>query len=142
MYAGYVFVCNKESLKTCMRQKLFACSRETIKTVEELGLGSVVFLLNKESNTLVGPFTAAGYLDRTGLEPGAWTEVTDMHSMSENIRVKWEDLHELKNAQTRFPFLKEIKACKLSQFQTQDLLDALNQAPLLSTKQGSAPKDK
>jgi hypothetical protein len=139
MYVGYVFVCSKESLHDCLRQKLFACSGETIKNVEEVGVGSVVFLFNTDSKTLIGPFTASG-LRRTGLEPGTWKEVTDEHSVSENIRVKWENLHELRNAQDRFPFLKDIKACKLSQFQTQDMLNALDEAPLFSMKQSSNPE--
>jgi hypothetical protein len=141
MYVGYVFLCNKQSFNDCMRQKLFTCSAESIKSVQEVGLGSVVFLFNTDSNTLIGPFTAAGST-RTGLEPGTWTEVTDKHNVSENIRVKWEDLHELKDAQHRFPFLRNIKACKLSQFQTQDLLNALGEAPSFSTKQSYAPKRK
>jgi hypothetical protein len=139
MYVGYVFLCNMESLKDCVRQKLFTCSGESSKTIQEVAAGSVVFLLNTDSNTLIGPFTAPDST-RTGLEPGTWTEVEDTHSLSENIRVEWEDLHELKNAQGRFPFLKDIKSCKLSQLQTQELLDALGQGPLFSTKESSAPK--
>ena len=139
MYVGYVFLCNEESLKDCVRQKLFNCSGESSKTIQEVPAGAVVFLLNTDSKTLIGPFTAPDST-RRGLEPGTWTEVTDMHDVSENIRVEWEDLHELKNAQDSFPFLKDIKACKLSEFQTQELLDALGQAPLFSTKQTSAPK--
>jgi hypothetical protein len=139
MYVGYVFVCSKQSLKDCMREKQFACSGETIESIEEVGVGSVVFLLNTDSNTLIGPFTAAGSR-RTGLEPGTWKEVTDEHNVSENIRVKWENLHELKNPQARFPFLKDIKTCKLSQLQTQEMLDALDKAPLFSMKQSSGPE--
>jgi len=141
MYFGYVFLCNRESLKDCMRQKLFRCSEESTKTIHEVAAGSVVFLLNPDSNTLIGPFTAADS-NRTGLEPGTWNEVTDTHLLSENIKVEWEDLHEMKNAQDKFPFLKNIKTCKLSTFQTQDMLTALSQAPSLSTKQSSTPKSR
>jgi hypothetical protein len=90
-------------------------------------VGSIVFLLNMGSNTLVGPFTAAGH-SGTGLKPGGWREVTDTRTNA-GIRVEWEKLHELKNAQDMFPFLKDINTCKLSHFQTQDLLNALKEAP-------------
>jgi len=101
-------------------------------------VGSIVFLFNMDSNTLVGPFTAAGS-PRTGLEPGAWTEVTETQNKT-SIRVEREELHEMKNAQDKFPFLKDINTCKLSHFQTQDLLNTLKEAPLLSMKQSSARK--
>ncbi|MGA2768674.1 MAG: hypothetical protein ABSF24_10225 [Candidatus Bathyarchaeia archaeon] len=95
-------------------------------------VGSIVFLLNMDSNTLVGPFTATGSA-RTGLEPGGWREVTDTQNKA-SIRVEREELHEMKDAQDKFPFLKDINTCKLSHFQTQDLLNALKEAPLFSTK--------
>jgi len=139
MYAGYVFVCSKQVLKDCMREKFVACPREITKSGEELEVGSVVFLLIADSNTLIGPFTVAGSR-RTGLEPGTWKEVTDEHDVSENIGVEWENLHELKNPQDRFPFLKGVKTYKLSQLQTQGMLDVLDEAPLFSMKQSSNPE--
>jgi len=141
MYAGYVFVCCEQSLKDCVREKFFAFSPETAKNVEELEDGSVVFLLNADSNELVGPFTAVASAG-TGLEPGAWEEVMDEHDISENIRVKWENLHELKNPQVKFPFLKDIKTHKLSQLQTQEMLDALDEAPLFSMEPSSSQERK
>jgi hypothetical protein len=39
-----------------------------------------------------------------------------------------------------FSFLKDINTCKLSHFQTQDLLNALKEAPLFNMKQGSVRK--
>lgn len=138
MYVGYVFLCSADSLTDCLRHKLFTCSGESVKIVREMEAGSIVFLLNMGSNTLVGPFTAAGST-RTGLEPGGWTEVTDARNKA-SVRVEREELHEMKNAQDKFPFLKDINTCKLSHFQTQDLLNALKEAPLFSIKQSSARK--
>jgi hypothetical protein len=132
MYTGYVFLCASESLKDCLKHKLFTCSGENVKVVREVEVGSIVFLLNMDSNTLVGPFTAAGST-RTGLEPGGWREVSDTQYKA-SIRVEREELHEMKDAQGKFPFLKDINTCKLSHFQTQDLLTALKEAPLFSTK--------
>jgi hypothetical protein len=94
-----------------------------------LGPGYVVFFFNTVSDTLVGPFTASGS-SKKGVEPGAWSEVVDAHTFSGNFRVEWETLHEVKHARRRFPFLKDLDACKLSSLQVEDLLSALNKAPL------------
>jgi|SRR5271157_674166 len=132
MYDGHVFLCDAGSLKDCMRNKLFTCSGENVTKVRELEVGSIVFLFNMRTDTLVGPFTATGSTG-AGLEPGSWKEVDDGKN-DYNIRVEWEDLHELKNAQEKFPFLGDLNTCKLTHFQTQDLMDALKKAPALYIK--------
>ena len=137
MYAGYVFLCESESLKDCLRHKQFTCSGENVQIVQEMDVGSIVFLFNTDSDKLVGPFTAAG--PSTGLEPGGWREFTDTRTNA-SISVEWENLHELKNAQEKFPFLKDINICKLSHFQTQDLLNALKEAPSFNLKKSSEYK--
>jgi hypothetical protein len=136
MYAGHVFLCASESISDCLKHKRFTCSGEGVQVVREMEAGSVVFLLNMDSGTLVGPFTASGSAG-TGLEPGGWREVTDAKNKT-SIAVEWEELHEMKNAQERFPFLKDINTCRLSHFQTQDLMNALKEAPPVNLKQGSA----
>jgi hypothetical protein len=127
MYAGYVFLCNNTSLKECLRQKRLSCPSEK-RISQDIGINSVVFLFNEDSNTLVGPFTAVGSAE-IGLEPGTWTEEISRHSLSGNIMVEWEELHEMRDAQLKFPFLKDKETCKLSNFQTQDLLNTLKKAP-------------
>ena len=131
MYVGYVFLCSTAVLKQCLKRKLFSCAGETAKIAEEVGVDSVVFLLDTESKTLVGPFTAVGS-GEAPLEPGTWTDNTDIRSISTNVKVEWEDLHAMKNPQGRFPFLKDFKVCHLSHFQTQELLNALKQQPLFT----------
>jgi hypothetical protein len=132
MYVGHVFLCNADSLKDCTKRRLFTCSGENVQIVREMEVGSIVFFLNMDSNTLVGPFTVSGSSE-TDLKPGTWRDVTDTRTNA-GIRVEWEDLHELKNAQDMFPFLKDINVCKLSHFQTQDLLNALKEAPSFNMK--------
>lgn len=126
MNQGYVFPCAGESLKNCVRSRLFTCSGEAAR---EIGPGYLVFFINTDSETLVGPFTASGSSE-TGPEPGAWTEVIDPHTFSGNFRVEWEELHEIKSARGKFPFLKDLNSCKLSSLQVEDLLVALKKAPL------------
>lgn len=126
MNQGYVFPCAGKSLENCVRSRLFTCSGEAASDVRP---GYLVFFLNTDSDTLVGPFTASGS-SKKGPEPGAWTEVVDPHTFSGNFRVEWEELHEMKYARGKFPYLKDLTACKLSSLQVEDLINALKKAPL------------
>ncbi|HVP16697.1 MAG TPA: hypothetical protein VMT42_04965 [candidate division Zixibacteria bacterium] len=132
MYEGHVFLCDAGSVKDCVKRRLFTCTGEKVQIVSQMELGSIVFLLNMDSNTLVGPFTVSGSSE-TDLKSGAWRDFTETRTNA-GIRVEWENLHELKNAQDIFPFLKDINVCKLSHFQTQDLLNALKDAPSFNKK--------
>jgi hypothetical protein len=127
MYSGYVFPCNSPSFDECLKTRHFACSSEP-EVTKEIGEGSVVFFLNEDSGKLVGPFTSAGAV-KTRLESGAWAEAVDEKSLSTNVRVRWEQLHEMEDAQAKFPFLKTKGVCKLSNLETQNLLDELKKAP-------------
>jgi Development and cell death domain len=128
MQTGYVFLCSNASMTECMRNKRFSCSSKQVKVAQELEIDTVIFLLNNETNTLLGPFTVVqGPED---LEKGTWYSSVDEHSFSENIKVEWESLHELKNATDKIPFLKDTKDCSLSDLQTQELLSILKDAPL------------
>ncbi|MGA3191571.1 MAG: hypothetical protein ABSD73_03545 [Candidatus Bathyarchaeia archaeon] len=109
-----------------MRSRLFTCSGEAAR---EIGPGYLVFFFNTGSDTLVGPFTASGS-SKTGPEPGAWTQAIDPHTFSGNFKVEWEELHELNHARRKFPFLKDLNACKLSPLQVEDVISALKKAPL------------
>ena len=112
----------------CMRNKQFSCSGKQVKVAQELEIDAVVFLLNAETGTLLGPFTVVKGLK--DLEKGTWYSSVDEHSFSENIKVEWERLHELKNATDKIRFLTDKKECALSAFQTQELLTELRNAPL------------
>ena len=112
----------------CVRNKRFSCSGKQVKVYKELEMNTVIFLLNDETKTLLGPFTVVqGPED---LEKGTWYSSIDEHSFSENLKVEWERLHELKNATDKIPFLKDIKECALTDFQIQELLSTLKDAPL------------
>ena len=112
----------------CLRNKRFSCSGKQVKVYKELEMNTVIFLLNDETKTLLGPFTVVkGSED---MEKGTWYSSVDEHSFSENLKVEWERLHELKNATKKIPFLKDIKECALTDFQIQELLSILKGAPL------------
>jgi hypothetical protein len=128
MQIGYVFLCSNASMTECMRNKRFSCSGKQVNVYNELELNTVIFLLNDETDTLLGPFTVVqGPED---MEKGTWYSSIDEHSASENLKVEWERLHELKNATAKIPFLKDIKECALTDFQIQELLSTLKGAPL------------
>jgi len=134
MYVGYVFVCNSTSFKDCVKNKRYTCSSEQVDIAQEIETGAVIFLHISESNKLIGPFTVVDEKG-TNLQPGTWTSSIDRNSLSGNIKIEWEELHELKNAQEKFAFLKDLKTCILSQSQIQEMLDALKEAPRLQTSQ-------
>ncbi len=112
----------------CMRNKRFSCSGKQVKAYKELEMNTIIFLFNNETDTLLGPFTVVqGPED---LEKGTWYSSVEENSFSENIKVEWERLHELKNATDKITFLKETKECALTDLQTQELLSTLKEASL------------
>ena len=128
MQTGYIFLCDNASISKCISNKSFSCAGKQVKVPIELELNMVIFLLNHETKTLLGPFTVVqGPED---MEKGTWYSSVEENSFSENIKVEWERLHELKNATDKVPFLKEIKECALTDLQTQELLLTLKSAPL------------
>lgn len=132
MYAGYVFLCDDPTLKQCLERKLFSCPADP-ESAQDIGEDSVVFFLNEDSGSLLGPFTAVES-DEARLEPGTWVEKVDEQDLSSNVRVEWEQLHELKEADVKFPFLRTKKVCKLTNVETQNLLNELKNAPLFDEK--------
>jgi hypothetical protein len=128
MYVGYVFVCNSSSFKDCVKNKRYTCASEQVDVAQEIETDAVIFLYVSESNKLIGPFTVADE-KRTNLQPGTWTSSIERSSLSGNIKVEWEELHELENAQEKFALLKDLNTCTLSQSQIQEMLDALKEAP-------------
>lgn len=128
MQTGYVFLCSDASMTDCMKNKRFICSGTQIDVAQELEKDTVVFLLNPETKTLLGPFTVVEGSEE--LEKGTWYSSVDEHSFSENIKVEWERLHQLKEATDKMPFLRDKRECALTALQTQELLTELRKAPI------------
>lgn len=129
------FCVQSASLKNWVKSETYACSGEQVSVAEDIETDAVVFLHVPEVNTLVGPFTVVDK-KRVDLQPGTWTSSIDRSSsLSGNIKVEWEKVRELKNAQDKFTFLKNLNACTLSQSQIQEMLDALKEAPRLQIAQ-------
>jgi hypothetical protein len=81
----------------------------------------------------LGRLFAVGSVEAS-LERGTWVEAVDRQSVASNIRVRWEELHEMNDAGIKFPFLKAKGVCKLSNLETQNLLNELEKAPRFSEK--------
>jgi hypothetical protein len=129
MYDGFVFFCTKTSQQQCLSNKRYTCSDQKTKPNEEdIKAGSILFLLNIDDKSLLGPFTAMTEEDE--LDAGAWAMDVDTHIPSEDIKVAWEDLHIIQNAPEELPFLKDLKTCKLTSMQTQRTLDILKKGEL------------
>ena len=129
MYSGYVFSCNSAEQAQCLRSKMFTCVGEDAKSAGEIRVGSLIFLYNDETDSLLGPFTALSEGAET-LDAGAWRGDIDDDSASQNVKLEWESLHSLAKASEQLPFLKEWKSCALTTTQIQRSLDLLNDAPL------------
>ena len=129
MYSGYVLFCGKTALGQCLSKRLYTCADSFKDEVTTIKRGSVLFIFNPETRILVGPFTAASEGAKR-IETGTWNSKIDEHSASENIKLEWEDLHSITDANERFPFLNKPKKCELSTLKVQTLLDALKEAPV------------
>lgn len=128
MYDGFVFYCNKAGQQHCLSTRHFACT-EKDKPRELVKEGSVIFLYNTDDKTVLGPFTA---LTEGGdeLDAGTWMMYVESKIPSEDLKVTWEDLHILHNADKELPFLDEIGTCRLGTTQTQRVLELLRGSPL------------
>ena len=128
MYSGYILFCSNTAFGKCLSKRLYTCADSHKDEVATIPRGSVLFMYNPETQTLVGPFTAAS-AGATRIETGTWTSTVDEHSASENIKLEWEDLHIINKADESFPFLKNPEKCELSTLNVQALLDTLKEAP-------------
>ncbi len=128
MNTGYVLFCGQTGFSHCISKRLYACQDQHKDEVATIKRGSVLFIYNTETESLVGPFTAANE-GASRVETGTWRSVIDEHSASENIKLEWEDLHVIEKAGDRFEFLKNPEKCEVSPIWTQELLDALAEAP-------------
>ena len=128
MYSGYVLFCNKTTLGQCVSKRQYTCTDSHKSEVETIKKGSILFIYDSASKSLVGPFTAATE-SASRIETGAWSTRIDDHSASANVKLEWEDLHVIHNAAEKFPFLNEPEKCELSTLRIQTLLDALKEAP-------------
>lgn len=129
MYDGYVFYCNRTSQQQCLTTRHFSCAEQPKKVPGPIKEGSVVFLYNTEENTVLGPFTALTEGAET-LDAGTWVMDVDSKIPSEDLKVTWENLHIIQNADKELPFLDEMSTCKLGTTQTQRVLDLLRQGQL------------
>ena len=129
MYDGYMLFCTKTTQQQCLSNKRYTCADKKTKPDEEIKANSVVFLYNTDDKTLLGPFTSlSGGTDE--LDAGTWAEDVDTKIPSEDIKVTWEGLHIIHDADKELPFLVEPKTCRLSTTQTQRVLDLLKQGEL------------
>ena len=86
MQTGYVFLCNRAVMSECARNRRFSCSGKQVEAAQELKANTIIFLLNYENGTLMGPFTVAqGPED---LVKGAWYGDVNRESFSGNIKVR------------------------------------------------------
>jgi len=131
MPTGYLFLCTNRTQEECLQRKLFGLSNKHAETVQKIKQGSVLFLYNMRSRALIGPFAAASD-GKMNIEPRAWAH-PNITGYPAQVRVQWEELHEIKDAARLFPFLRTFKNCELNQERTRALQYALKQAPVFTS---------
>ncbi len=138
MYDGYVFLCNKTEQQQCLSRKKYTCQEKQNRPSEPVKEGAVIFLYNPDQKTLLGPFTA---LTEGGeeLDSGAWAESIEENIPSQDLKVTWEQLHLLKDADEKLPLLKNPKGCRLTSLETQNVLDTLSQGEVYSVENAKEP---
>lgn len=89
--AGWIFVCSKNTEGECFIRRLFG-DRKRIKNTKR---GDTLFLYNKDTDVLWGPFLAETDLTKD-IEPNAWCG-----GFPYQVRVSWgwNNLYRLENAQ-------------------------------------------
>ena len=127
---GYLFLSSNRTQKECFQKKLFGSTRKFWGWIEEIKIGTSLFLYNVDSKTLFGPFRAASE-GKWNIDPAAWENVRPL-AFPAQVSVEWDELHEIKTAHRKCEFLgRGVRSlCKLTLDQTNDLLDALQEAPL------------
>ena len=125
---GYVFLCSNRTQSECFRKRLFGLTRKYWGWVEQIEVGTPLFLFNTNSKSLFGPFHAASK-GTWNIDPTAWENARPLVFPAQ-VRVKWNELHEIKAAHRRWNFLKDGTFCKLTRRQTNMMRNALKKAPL------------
>ena len=133
MYDGYVFLCNKTDQQQCLTSKKYTCQEKQNRPAEPVKEGAVIFLYNTDEKTLLGPFTALAE-GGEDLDSGAWAESIEENIPSQDLKVTWEQLHLLKDADVKLPMLKTSKGCRLTSLETQNFLDSLSQGEIYPVK--------
>lgn len=128
---GYLFLCSNRTQNECFKKKIFGLTRKYLGWVEQIKIGTPLFLYNIDSKTLFGPFRAASE-GKWNIDPAAWENVRPLVFPAQ-VRVDWDELHKIKEAYKRWDFLKDRNLCKLTLKQTNALKDALEEAPLYNS---------
>ncbi|NVM55744.1 MAG: hypothetical protein HWN66_18740 [Candidatus Helarchaeota archaeon] len=125
---GYLFLCGNRTQTECFQKKLFGLTRKYWGWVEQIRIGTPLFLYNIDSKTLFGSFRARSQ-GKWNIDPAAWENVRPLVFPAQ-VLVNWDKLHEIKAAYKRWGFLRDGNLCKLTLEQTNALIDALEEAPL------------
>jgi hypothetical protein len=128
---GYLFLCSNRTQSECLQKRLFGLAHKYWGWVQQVRIGTPLFLYNIDSKTLLGPFQAASE-GRLNIDPRAWENVRPLEFPAQVI-VKWDKLHELRMAYKKFHFLRDGNLCKLTLEQTNALINSLEQAPAYSS---------
>jgi len=110
------FVCSSKT--ECFQRGLFCDTVKYVDEVKEVKKGNTLFIHNVDTDVLFGPFVTEGD-GELKLEPD-----TRYGRYPTQVRVGWEVISLIRNASTRFDFLKH-RTLKLSEREGNELLRVL-----------------
>jgi len=122
---AYLFLCSNLTMKECFDKKLFGITEAHWNDVKQIKPDDILFLFNVNSRALIGPFKATSE-GKWKIDPEAWRNAS--REFPAQVKVSWEKLHIIKKADEKFPFLTDRSICKLTEEQTNQLLNALEKA--------------
>jgi hypothetical protein len=125
--AGYLFRCGSKTQDECFRRRLLASISKHWESVKKIKPLDLLFLYNIKSKDLIGPFTAESE-GGWEIDSEAWAYMRPIKFPAQ-VRVNWNELHVLRNADNHFKFLSSRETCELTEEQTDALLSALSRAP-------------
>ena len=139
---GYLFLCSNRTQKECFQKKLFGSTRKYLGWVEEIKIGTPLLLYSVDSKTLFGPFRAASE-GKWNIDPAAWENMRPL-AFPAQVSVDWDKLHEIKAAHKKWKLLgRHVHSlCKLTLNQTNELIGALEEAPLCNSPIARAEDEK
>jgi hypothetical protein len=123
--SGYLFLCSNKTQKECFQERLFGLPQQFLGWVQQITIGTPIFLYNINSDTLFGTFKASsngGY----NLNPRAWGNMRPFEDPAQ-VRIEHDIVHKIETASKKCAFLKK-NFCKLTAEQTNGLNDRLTNA--------------
>jgi len=118
---SYIFYCSNQTMDECFQKALFGNTYKHWEKVQKIRKGDPVFLINLNTGTLYGPFTATRK-SQLNLDPYAF--LSSGRNYPAQVEVKWGRVMKLERPYSKLRFLDGLQ-CRLTPSQTVKLMTRL-----------------